>query len=481
LSLSGRELVLGDEIKSLLLAQNKTQEGKMMKAGVLAIALMALISCIEEEKANQVDLSEVSLENVRGTSLQRVDFKQHAGQRNLSIVDYSTFLGFSGTDHGSAVTVDATGNTYLTGTSATGCGGSAYIAKLNTAGTLVYYACISGFSSPDGIGTDSAGSAYIVGGNGLLKLDPSGSSIVYSVTLGTWDLEGLAVDAAGNAYVSGSVPVAGKLLDVAAGKVNPSGTAFIYAVSFGGGKDDVSHAIAIDSAGNAYLTGSTLSTNFPTWNAFQSTLRGFEDAFVTRLNAAGTQLIYSTYLGGNTYDQGFGIAADGAGSSWIAGSTAALNGVESFPVTGGAAQSLQGGGGDAFVAKFTSTGARVYATYLGGSSADTASAIAVDKSTGSAYVTGYTQSTNFPIAGTAFQPSLQSSPDAFMTQLNPSGSFFSYSSYLGGASTDTAAGVAVDLAKNAYVVGSTFSSNFPTNVYAYSGDYDAFVTKFLGP
>ena len=166
-----------------------------------------------------------------------------------------------------------------------------------------------------------------------------------------------------------------------------------YSTYLGGGSDDLGEGIAVDNAGNAYVTGSTSSTNFPTSvGAFQTTILGGSAAFVTKLNPTGTSLIYSTYLGGSRYDTGYGVAVDASGNAYVTGLTSSTN----FPTTVGAFQTTTGGGGDAFVAKLNPTGAAlIYSTYLGGSTTDYGTRIAVDAS-GNAYVTGYTESGNFP-------------------------------------------------------------------------------------
>jgi hypothetical protein len=323
-------------------------------------------------------------------------------------------------------------------------------------------------------------STYL-GGNG----DETGNSI--------------AVDSAGNAYVTGSTrstnfPTANAfqhtfvgVQDVFVTKFNPAGSALIYSTYLGGSDGDYGQGITVDSVGNVYLTGFTFSTNFPTANALQGTSGGNADAFVTKLNATGSVLVYSTYLGGSFTDYGYGIAVDSSGNAYITGETNSAN----FPI----AHAFQGtlGGGvpgshtDAFVTKLNPAGsALVYSTYLGGSGNnfysgdDVGVGIAVD-SAGNAYVTGWTQSQNFPTAN-AFQGTIGGPgyDDAFVTKFNAAGSALVYSTYLGGSNTDEGVGVAIDSAGNAYITGLTRSTNFPTaNAFQgmNHGDYDAFVTK----
>jgi Tol biopolymer transport system component len=257
---------------------------------------------------------------------------------------------------------------------------------------------------------------------------------------------------------------------------------YSYSTYLGGGSVDHGEGIAVDGAGNAYVTGSTGSLNFPTTaGAFQTTLGGGFccNAFVTKLNPDGSALVYSTYLGGSRFDQGSAIAVDAAGNAYVTGGTQSPN----FPTTAGAFQTTLGGGAGAFVTKLNPDGsALVYSTYLGGSGRDSGSGIAVNAA-GNAYVTGTTLSPNFPTTAGAFQTTLGggSCCNAFVTKLNPDGSALVYSTYLGGSSQDMGIGIAVDAAGNAYVTGLTLSADFPVTAAAFQttfgGIQDAFVTK----
>src|SRR5579862_785482 len=237
----------------------------------------------------------------------------------------------------------------------------------------------------------------------------------------------------------------------------------IYSTYLGGGQD-VGVGITTDSSGNAYVVGQA-GYNFPvTSGAFQPVNDGPVDGFVSKINPAGSALIYSTYLGGSSqlrynYDGASGIAVDSSGNAYVTGSTSSTN----FPTTPSAFQTTLNGTQNAFVTELNPTGsALIYSTYLGGSSFDEGRGIALD-SLGNAYVTGSTSSTNFPVTPGAFQTTNGGGlVDAFVTRLNPSGSALVYSTYLGGSSFDVGAGIAVDSSRNAYVVGSTSSPNFPT-------------------
>jgi len=264
--------------------------------------------------------------------------------------------------------------------------------------------------------------------------------------------------------------------------MNPSGSGLIYSTYLGGSGPDEPFGITVDASGSAYVTGWTASSNFPTTKgALQTTPGGgYDDAFVTKLSPTGSALVYSTYLGGKSYDEAHGIAVDASGNAYVTGFTYSSN----FPIVAGAHQSALGGYDDAFVSKLNPTGtALIYSTYLGGSGYDEGHGIAIDSS-GNAYVTGFTYSSNFPTTRGVLQTTARGGFDAFVTKLNATGSTLLYSTYLGGSNDDFAYGIAVDSSGNAFVTGKTYSSNFPTTAGAFqtkpgiSGGYDdAFVVK----
>ncbi len=315
-----------------------------------------------------------------------------------------------------------------------------------------------------------------------LYIDPVTDTLIYSTYLGgnLNDIGfGIAVDSAGNAYVTGltyssNFPTMDPLQpgndgggDAFVSKINPSGSAFVYSTYLGGSGVDQGYGIAADGAGNAYVTGYTASTNFPTMNPFQPANGGGSDAFVTKLNSAGSAVVYSTYLGGSGNDFAGGIAVDSAGNAYLEGKTFSTN----FP-TMNPWQAANGGGWDAFVAKLNSVGsALVYSTYLGGSGNENSffhGGIAVD-SAGSVYVTSDTTSNNFPTTPGAILticPHGCQYPEPYVTKFNPTGSALVYSTYLPGQIFDTGTGIAVDSGGDAYVVGTT---TYPTN--------DAFLDK----
>jgi hypothetical protein len=273
-------------------------------------------------------------------------------------------------------------------------------------------------------------------------------------------------------------------------KLDPTGTTLIYSTFLGGGGDDLIRGLGVDGAGNAYVTGQTDSSNFPTTlGAFDTSINGGSDAFVTKLDASGSTLAYSTFLGGsNSNDVGFGIAVDAAGNAYVTGQTSS----SAFPTTPLAFDTSynhpNGTFSDVFVTKLNASGSTLaYSTYLGGSNVDAGNAIAVDPA-GCAYVTGNTRSANFPTTPSAFDTSANGDADVFVTKLDATGAALSYSTYLGGGGIgldESGFGIAVNSLGQAYVTGYTLSATFPTTPGAYDTTFnivtdnfaDAFVTK----
>ncbi|MBF0488536.1 MAG: SBBP repeat-containing protein [Nitrospirae bacterium] len=457
---------------------------------------------------------------------------------------YSTFLGGSNSgssgDFGRSIAVDSSGNAYVAGFTAstdfpvtsgayqTTLKGTSdvFITKLNATGTaLVYSTYLGGSGSDDvySIVVDSSGNAYVTGETYsadfptigayqttrkgasdayITKLNSTGTALVYSTLLGGDGYDGgrsIAVDSAGNAYVAGETrssdfPVTSGAFKTTTNsastvfitKLNAAGTQLAYSTLLVGDYSSYSYSggIAVDSSGNAYVTGFTYQKDFPTTTgAFQTTFvpttqKQFTP-YVTKLNATGTALVYSTFLGGSYADSGVSIAVDSAGNAYVAGGTYSTD----FPTTTSAFQTTMKGICTVFITKLNATGtALVYSTLLGGNSADYASGIAID-SAGNAHVAGYTSSTNFPTTTGAYQTTLKGSTDVFITKLNATGTALVYSTLLGGTSSsyDSASGIAVDSSGDAYVTGETTSTDFPVTTGAYQttlkGTYDAFITK----
>ena len=326
-----------------------------------------------------------------------------------------------------------------------------------------------------------------------LVIDPA-SNLVYSTYLGGSSgdvVNAIAVDAYGCAYVTGltysaNFPLQNAYQSTNAGgtngvafvtKLNAAGTAQQYSTYLGGSGGDEAYAIAVDTAGCAYVAGQTASTDFPVKGAYQSSLAGFDNLFVTKLNASGNALDYSTYVGGSNDDSANAIVVDSYGCAYVAGWSES----DDFPVTQGAYQSSLAGQANAVIVKMNATGSdRTYCTYLGGNYIDWVSSETLDSSN-NLYLAGITQSSNFPASKGAVQGTLAGEQNAFVTKLNTTGTALIYSTYLGGGSNDWAWGIAVDSSGCAYVAGETSSSDFPTTLGAYQtamdGTENGFVTK----
>ena len=439
-------------------------------------------------------------------------------------IAFSTYLGGSGGDSGTGIVVDPSGNAYITGNTAStnfpvtpGAFQTeiaalpepdAFVTKMNATGTALIYSTYFGGGTRDSgtdIAVDAAGNAYItgltdsgdlpvtpgafrttiVGGDEFnafaMKLNATGSALIYSTYLGPIVGAGIAIDSAGNAFIvgqaTGNYPttpgafqtVFGGGSDAFVTKLNATGTALIYSTFVGGSGLDSAEDIAIDSAGNAYVTGNA-QAGFPvTPGAFQTVSSGVSDAMVAKLNSTGTALVYSTFLGGGGNDGGSGIAINTDGNAYVTGFTDSSN----FPVTPGAFQSMKGMGLDAFVTELSTTGnALAYSTYLGGDGTEFGNDVTLDTA-GNASVVGLTGSTNFPTTIDAIQSAYGGNIDAFITRLNPAGTGLVFSTYLGGANGDNGISVFVDAAGSIYLTGSTGSANFPTT-------HDAFQTLFGG-
>ena len=442
------------------------------------------------------------------------------------VLAYSTYLGGSGSDAFSGIAIDPSGAAYGVGESDSpdfdrvggiegdSTGFDVVVSKLAPAGNaLVYSTYLGGSGLDDGqsIAVDSAGAAYVAGGTdssdfntvnaiqaskGLLedvfvaKLTSAGSALVYSTYLGGVGqdrAEGIAVNSGGAAYVtgltgSGNFPTANPIQATLAGssdgfvsKLTPAGNALDYSTYLGGGGNDESRDIKVDSTGAAYITGATSSGDFPIANAIDASLHGSSDAFVSKLNPAGNALAYSTYLGGELPEGADSIAVDANGAAYVTGDTPST----SFPTVNPIEGKSPGGFSDVFVSKLNPAGsALAYSTYLGGTGVEAGLAIAVDGA-GSAYVAGLTGSTDFdtvtPIEGDS------PAEDVFVSKLTPAGNALDFSTYIGGGDDDRANGIAVDSAGGVYIAGSTLSSDFDTvgPIEGDSSTSDGFISKLV--
>jgi hypothetical protein len=425
---------------------------------------------------------------------------------------YSGLIGGSGGEEGYGIAVDAEGNAYVTGKTdstdfprnvglAHAGGKDVFVAKVRPDGKALVYCGFIGGSADDfgrGIAVDAAGNAYTTGKTSsadfprtvglahagaedvfVAKISPDGSALVYSGFIGgsgDEDGNGIAIDIAGNAYVTGETdstdfPRTVGLAhagadDVFVAKVSPNGSALVYSGFIGGSDDDRGDRIAVDAAGNAYVSGSTYSTDFPRNVGLPHA--GESDVFVAKVRPDGTALVYSGLIGGSRSDDAYGIAVDVAGNAYVAGNTSSTD----FPRTVSPAHA---GGLDVFVAKVRPDGTALeYSRLIGGSSHDFGWGLAVDAA-GNAYVTGPTYSTDFP--RTAGLPHAGDS-DVFVAKVRPDGTALEYSGLIGGSGSDSSIGIAVDAAGNAYVTGLTTSTDFPRTVgLAHAGGSDVIVVK----
>lgn len=447
-------------------------------------------------------------------------------------LQYSTFIGGGLNDEGTGIFVEG-GKAFVTGQTHSpdypttpgafdqvyGPGADVFVTKLDTSGSQLIYSTFIGGTVVGGgidVGEDifvKNGEAYVTGEtfstdfpttpgawdnshNGLddgfaLKLNSSGRALVFSTFLGgTLGDQGRGIDVyQDRTYVTGvtfsptfpTTPGAWDTIhngtnDAFVTRLNANGSALEYSTFLGGPFSEEGQDVAVEDR-KAYVTGFTESSTFPTTpGAHDDNHNGLRDVFVTKLNATGSALDYSTFLGGTMDDEGFGIAVE-SDEAYLTGVTESGN----FRTTAGAYDDDYNGGlGDAFVAKVNRAGSRlVYSTYLGGDNFDLSEEIVVRG--GKAYVAGQTNSPNFPVTDNAFDQSYEGGiRDAFITKLNGTGSALEYSTYLGGGARDQARDIAVS-GEEMFVTGFTTSIDFPTTPGAWdniqNGNRDVFVTK----
>jgi hypothetical protein len=440
---------------------------------------------------------------------------------------YSTYLGGTSSDEGLGIAVDAAGNAYVTGSTISSSfpvssplqpsrAGvtDVFVTKLDPTGTTLLYSTYLGGSGDDvgtAIAVDDTGSAYVTGTTGSVnfpvlgpfqatrrgghdafvsRLAPDGAALVYSTYVGGEAEDfaaGIALDPAGNAYVTGTT-ASSSFPNNRAGlcnglkrtgndafvvKLSASGSALAYCTLLGGGGDDAGNAIAVDGVGRAWVAGTTRSFDLPLVNELQSRRAGGTDGFVARLDAAGTVVLLS-YLGGSGDDEAQAVALDADGNAYLTGFTSSVD----FP-TVSPLQPALGGLADAFVTKVNAAGsALVFSTYLGGSGNDAGNGIALDPGGSGVYVIGSTGSDDFPTVR-AIQAARAGALDVFVTRLPLSGNALRYSTYLGGTGNDVGQAIAVDADGIAYLTGSTASTTFPTvtPIQGRGGSLDAFVTQ----
>ncbi len=459
-----------------------------------------------------------------------------------TVLIYCGYVGGSAGEAAYGIALDSAANAYIVGgTSSTeatfpvtagpgstlGGGEDAFVAKINSSGTgLVYCGYIggSGFDRAFGIATDGAGNAYVSGEtssteasfpvnvgpdlthNGgrdgfVAKVNPSGTSLVYCGYVGGTGYEqarGIALSAAGNAYIAGETDSSETSFPVKAGpdltfngsedgfiaELSADGTGLVFCGYVGGSSNDTPSGIALDGSGNAYVAGTTLSseTTFPVSIGPDLSYNGSYDVFVVKVNSTGLGLGYCGYIGGSDEEFAIGVAVDAAGAAYVTGYTKSTEGT--FPVLVGPDLTF-GGGTDVIVAKVDPSGANlVYCGYIGGSGQDVGYGIAADSS-GAAYIAGetYSSETSFPVKDGP-DVTHNGSGDAFVAKLVSGGSSVVYCGYLGGSGSEYAAGIAVDRSGNAYVCGMVTSgeATFPVGEgpdLTFNGVADAFVAKVI--
>jgi len=390
------------------------------------------------------------------------------------VIQYATYFGRAGSDLAGRMVLDAQGNAYIaggtmdptfpvaagtSGTTPLADKGNAVLVKMNAAGTEALIVTHFGGTSSEmasGLTLDAAGNLYVTGGT---------SSPDFPVT----------------ANALRSQPHANDKLSCFVAKFNPSANRILYATYLGGTGYDACSAVTLDSKGAIYVAGVTDSRDYPaTPDTFQPTMRAASsppglDVVLTKLNAAGTSIVYSTFLGGSGTELVFGLHIDTAGNAYLAGTTNSVN----FPVTQGAWRTVYGGAsadldtqigyGDGFVSKTNAdASALLYSTYVGGREDDAVLSLAVD-STGAAYMAGTTRSVNFPVTPGSLRQTLAGiggesrypAGDGFVVKLHPNGGSAVYSTYLGGTLDERAAAIAVDAKGRAWVAGHTLSTDFP--------------------
>ncbi len=395
------------------------------------------------------------------------------------VITFSTFWGGARPDEALAVATDDQGAIYIAGRTdspdlpttpnagqpnyaSTGFPGDAFITKFTPDGKLVQFSTFLG-----GTDTDTA-RAVAVSPQGDIFVAGDTESRDFPTTAGAFQVFNSTLGLASDGFVA---------------RISRDGSQLVYSTYLGGVFTDRIYALAVDAAGSAYVGGSSDSDDFPTTNgAFRSVCRGAGlGGFVAKLAADGSALAYSARLCGSNHDEVLAVAIDGAGNLYAGGVT----GSDDFPATGGAFQQRHGGGNeDGFLAKVSpDASALLWATYLGGSGADAVQAVAVDEQ-GNVYGAGYTASADFPVTAGAFQAQhagAGASPDAFAVKLNSAGSGLAYSTFIGGSRPDQATAIALAAGGSVYLTGYTESFDFPTTpadcLTGYAGGRDAFVLK----
>lgn len=446
---------------------------------------------------------------------------------------FSTFLGGSSSDNGADIIVDEQGNSLIVGTSASpefpttpggfdpthNVGYDVFVAKMSSDGSGLLFSTYIGGSDDDrgfAVATDRGGNIYLTGlvdsqdypvTNGALdtshngdidafvtSLNPSASELRYSTFVGGSDIDGavdISITKSGETVISGytespSFPtVVGSYdtshngnYDVFVTRINDTGSQLVYSTFLGGLGEDRGNAMTLDATGDVVITGSAVS-NFPTTQgAYDTTNNGARDGFVSRLSGNGSQLIYSTFVGANGQELAQTIALDDQGNAMIGGSTSS----PSYPTTPDAFDSTFNGFIDGFVTVVKNDGSSLlYSTYIGGTQDEIVYKLLLN-SEGDLVIAGQTRSSGFPTTLGAFDVTRNGEVDGFVAVLNLTGQGLKYSTFIGGSTFDDVRGMFVDSSDNVYICGSAYSADFPTTFGSFdpnhNGDEDAYAGKF---
>lgn len=456
----------------------------------------------------------------------------------INNLSYSTLMGSFGDDVANDIAVDTNGCTYITGrttsptypttagtfdTTANG-NEDVFVTKLNSSGTGIVFSTFLGgtfFDEGRGIRIDTTGNIYIAGAaatafpttagsydttfNGgsdgfIAKLNPTGSSLLYSTFFGTSSIdyvEDLAIDALGNVYVAGRT--SDTILDLPTtvgafdethngiddgfvAKFNDTGSSLVYSTFLGGSEIDTALNIEVNTSGEAFVAGVTTdsATDFPAVvGSYDTTHNGVTDFFVSKVNAAGSALIYSTFIGGPGIDNVTAMNIDAVGSVYVAGTVA-----PGYPTTPGVFDTTVAGSNEIGLSKLSPSGATLqYSTFVGGTGGENANDIAVDRF-GNVTLVGTNFGGDYPTTAGAFDTTPNGGSEAILTTVNQNATALIVSTYIGGAGNELANAVAIDMNGNAYLAGQTSANatQYPTTPDAYQtfhgGALDAFVSKF---
>jgi uncharacterized protein (TIGR03437 family) len=405
-----------------------------------------------------------------------------------SLLTYATYLGGSSAN---AIVIDSSGNAFVAG--------SGFVVKLDPTGSHILNSASRPGVKVAAAALDSIGNLVIAGSTvsgGYVERLGASLQTQFSTTLPNAPAA-VALDSAGNIYLTGGVSTASHGTDAFVTKLSATG-APVYSTTIGGSANDTGRSIAVDTLGDAYIAGDTESADFPvTPGAAQTTFGGlvsvfgvgsFGDGFVAKFNPSGAAVVFATYWGGSAPDIAYAITLDSNGNAYVAGATSSSN----FPVTTGAFQTTYAGppadptepdpDGDAFVSKFSPLGAVVWSTYLGGSQADVAYAIAIDAA-GNVYLAGTTESSNFPRSGASI-PTCRNTGGPFVAELDPTGAKLLHSTGMSGLGYDNGFALAVGLAGAISLAGETESQVFfstpgaaQTTYGVTPGSYQAFAAS----